>query len=114
ALPEATAAPAPDVTSPPAAPAAASPTPATDSADAVRVQLAAFRSESQAQVASQRLQEAFHDELSGRTFHVERADLGAKGVFFRLQAGPLASRDEAAALCSRLKQRGQPCIVVAP
>jgi hypothetical protein len=93
-------------------PAATAAAPAA-AAGAVRIQLAAFKSESQAQDASQRLQRSFQ-ELSSQTFHVERADLGAKGIYYRVQAGPLASRDEATAVCARLKQHGQSCILVAP
>jgi cell division septation protein DedD len=103
ALPEAAPAPA----EPAEAPAAAA------TGGAIRIQLASFKSESQAQDATQRLQSTF-EELSGQSFRVERADLGAKGIYYRVQAGPLASRDEATAVCGRLKQRGQPCILVTP
>ncbi len=45
---------------------------------------------------------------------LERADLGARGIFYRLQAGPLADRAVAAALCAKLKARNQDCIVIKP
>jgi cell division septation protein DedD len=99
----------------PAAPAPASETASTAPAEGsgMRVQLASFKSQDQARDASAKLQ---HDlaELAGQAMHIERADLGARGIYYRIQAGPLGSRDEAAALCTRLKQRGQACILVAP
>ncbi|HEY1719649.1 MAG TPA: SPOR domain-containing protein [Magnetospirillaceae bacterium] len=74
------------------------------------VQLAALKSEGDAQAAWKRTQAANKDLLGNLTEDVQRADLGAKGVFFRLRAGPL---DEASAksLCAELTQRKQVCIV---
>ena len=42
---------------------------------------------------------------------VRRADLGAKGVYYRALVGPYASMDQAAAMCSSLKAAGGTCIV---
>jgi hypothetical protein len=44
--------------------------------------------------------------------NVERVDKGAAGIFYRLQAGPLADKNAAAKLCASLKQAHQDCIVV--
>ena len=49
----------------------------------------------------------------GKTPDVERADLGDKGIYYRLRLGPFASRDAAADYCLGLKDRGQDCIVKA-
>jgi hypothetical protein len=51
-----------------------------------------------------------------RTHHLiaipsARADLGAKGVFFRLRIGPFASSADAKSFCDGLKTRGQDCLV---
>jgi len=43
-----------------------------------------------------------------------RVDLGEKGVFYRVQAGPLADAAAAERLCAELKERKQGCIVVKP
>lgn len=43
---------------------------------------------------------------------VAEADLGAKGIHYRLKAGPLAGRNAAAALCASLKARGLDCLPV--
>jgi hypothetical protein len=45
---------------------------------------------------------------------VERADLGSKGIYYRVQAGPLADRAHAAALCDALKNDSVPCHIVVP
>ena len=45
-------------------------------------------------------------------YEVEKADLGAKGVFYRLKAGSLPTKAEATALCSKLKAAGGSCFVV--
>ena len=54
------------------------------------------------------------DLFGGLRSSVVRVDLGRKGVFYRLQAGPLADEAAARALCSRAKQRKLGCIVVRP
>ncbi|MCE2510586.1 MAG: SPOR domain-containing protein [Alphaproteobacteria bacterium] len=82
--------------------------------EGVRIQIAAMRSEAQAKAQWVQLQKAHDDLLSGLALHVERADLGAKGVFFRVQAGPLSDAGAAAALCEKLKQRKLGCLVVRP
>ena len=45
---------------------------------------------------------------------VQRADLGAKGVMYRLRAGPFASRAAATRACVQLKAAGANCFVTAP
>ncbi len=50
--------------------------------------------------------------LKDLPYEVEKADLGAKGVFYRLKAGSLPTKAEATALCSKLKAAGGSCFVV--
>jgi len=57
------------------------------------------------------LQAKFPKELGGRAPIVRRADLGAKGVFYRALVGPFASMEQAAQMCSSLKAAGGSCIV---
>ena len=80
-----------------------------------RVQLAAFRSPERAEIGWERILTA-HEELLGELDHyVIRVDLGEeKGIFHRLQAGPMADDQAAKALCEELKVREQGCLVVAP
>ena len=47
--------------------------------------------------------------LQNLPYEVENADLGAKGVFYRLKAGSFASKADADALCSQLKKAGGTC-----
>jgi len=77
------------------------------------VQLGAYRSEAEAQGIWNRLKANEAPLVGMLKSRVVRADLGEKGVFYRLQAGPLA--DEAAkGLCRELTARKQACFVVPP
>ncbi|HUC63146.1 MAG TPA: SPOR domain-containing protein [Alphaproteobacteria bacterium] len=84
-------------------------------ANAWRVQLGAFRSNGDAQNNWARLRKAHPDLLGALTLAVERIDLGPnRGVFYRMQAGPLPDKDVAGALCDRLKAAHVGCIAVKP
>ena len=74
-------------------------------------QVTSERSESNAQAALQALQAKYPNQLSGRQPIIRRADLGAKGIYYRVLVGPFASAEEAGGLCSRLKAAGGNCIV---
>ncbi|GAB4518761.1 MAG: hypothetical protein Kow00133_04050 [Amphiplicatus sp.] len=75
------------------------------------VQVGAFGSDDEAQLHWTRLQARLGDYLDGKAPDVERADLGERGVFYRLRVGPFASADAAASYCEGLKERGQDCLV---
>lgn len=45
---------------------------------------------------------------------VQRADLGAKGIWYRLRVGPFADKAAAASACEKLKAEGGTCFVAAP
>ncbi|MFZ5610012.1 MAG: SPOR domain-containing protein [Pseudomonadota bacterium] len=79
-----------------------------------RIQLAAFRDRSQAEAAWRALQERHGATLGGLSLIVEEADLGDKGVFYRVQAGPFADKAAASAACAALGAKKQPCFAVAP
>lgn len=49
--------------------------------------------------------------LSNVSHNIESADLGAKGIFYRLKAGNFATKDEATAFCNKLKAVGGNCFV---
>ncbi len=80
-----------------------------------RVQVAAVRSSEAAYGGWQRLQ-AQHEDLLGKLkLTVQRVDLGPeKGVFYRVQAGPLADRAAARDLCTKLSLRRVGCLIVRP
>lgn len=77
----------------------------------VRVQLGAVGSEDAAQKEWDRIRKANSDILGSVSPAFVRADLGDKGVVYRIQAGPLATADAAADLCSKLKTRNVGCFV---
>lgn len=52
-----------------------------------------------------------HKALSGMTPVVVRADLGTKGVYYRLRLGGFDSQADAQSLCGKLKSRGLSCFV---
>lgn len=49
--------------------------------------------------------------LKDQPHEIETADLGAKGIFYRLQAGAFADRNGADTLCKDIKALGGTCIV---
>ena len=51
---------------------------------------------------------AFPSTLGGGS--IRRADLGAKGVYYRVRVGPL-TRDAADKICAQLKSGGAECIL---
>ncbi|TQV80432.1 SPOR domain-containing protein [Denitrobaculum tricleocarpae] len=58
------------------------------------------------------LKKAFPDQLGGLNLEIARTDLGKKGVFFRVMAGPFADKPAAARVCSELKKKEQYCAVM--
>jgi cell division septation protein DedD len=95
----------------PLAPAAPSP-PQPAPAAGIRVQLGAMRSEDQAHQEWERLKHKNGDLLGALNETTVRADLGDKGVFFRIQAGPFADAAAANRLCDELKKRSFGCTIV--
>ena len=85
---------------------------AFSSGGAYLVQIAAFRSESAAEDAWRTSSNARPDIYMGAEKRIQRADLGAKGVFYRLRAGAFDEREDAANFCDAIKQTGSNCIVV--
>ncbi len=80
-----------------------------------RVQVAAVRSSEAAYGGWQRLQAQHKDLLGKLKLTVQRVDLGPeKGVFYRVQAGPLADRAAARDLCTKLSLRRVGCLIVRP
>ena len=77
------------------------------------VQIMALRDLGATEKAWSQLAEANSDLFAGATMDIQRADLGAKGIFYRLRASAFGSRATADGFCSELKSRGQSCIVVA-
>ncbi len=80
-----------------------------------RIQLASYRSEASVKRRWAELRRKNGDLLGGLRLFIDRADLGpTKGVYYRMQAGPLANSTAALALCARIKRRNMGCLVVTP
>lgn len=75
------------------------------------VQVSSQRNEADAQASFRVLQGKFPSLLGSRTPVIRRADLGAKGVYYRAMVGPFASSGEASRLCGSLKSAGGQCVV---
>ncbi len=78
------------------------------------MQLGALKSEEAAKAEWQKLQRQNSDVLGKLSLSVSRVDLGAKGTYYRIQAGPIADAAQAAQECAKLKSRKIGCILVKP
>jgi cell division septation protein DedD len=81
-------------------------------ADGYAIQLGSVRSRQEANVEWERLRRNHGDILGGLRPQVVEADLGQRGMFYRLQAGPITSQTSARQLCTSLVDRKVACIVV--
>jgi sporulation related protein len=75
------------------------------------VQVLSQHNEKEVQSSFRELQAKYPKLLRGREPMVRRADLGAKGVYYRAMLGPFVSAEQANELCSKLKAAGGSCIV---
>lgn len=89
---------------------AAAPAPAKKGG--IYIQLGAYRDLKAAKADWAMLQKKYPQSLGKLSMHLETADLGAKGVYHRLQS-QVASEDKARQICTVMKQSGNPdCMVV--
>lgn len=77
-----------------------------------KIQLGAYRSEKEAQEAFGIIQKKF-SELAGKKSQIARADLGEKGIFYRLRVVGMGTANDAKSFCQKLSAKGQPCLVAA-
>ncbi|MEK9673492.1 MAG: SHOCT domain-containing protein [Rhodospirillaceae bacterium] len=73
------------------------------------VHLASYRSEKQAEAGWKTIQRRHQSALKDLEHEVAKVDLGKKGTYYRLKAGPLKSEGDAKKLCGDLKKRRQFC-----
>ena len=78
-----------------------------------RVQIAAVKTEDVAKSTWARLQSAHGDVMANLRMQAVRVDLGDKGVWYRVQGGPLDEK-QAQSVCSTLKTRKADCVLVPP
>ncbi len=79
-----------------------------------RLQLGSVRTADDAKAEWERLKREQGDLLGALGLTVARADLGERGIFYRIQAGPVADAAAAERQCNELKRRGVGCILVKP
>jgi len=80
--------------------------PSTAAANPFFVQLAARRDQTSALAAFADLQQKYPNILDGLAPTIKRADLGDKGIWYRLWVGPMDTRGNAQDVCAKLKQAG--------
>ncbi len=90
-----------------------SPNPAFVASGPYVAQLAALQSAAAADVAWRRLSSRAPSLFAAARLDVERADLGQRGIYYRVRAGYFADRANAARFCERIRQMGQDCIPAA-
>lgn len=96
---------------PPASKGGAADTQAKPAARAgVLLQIGAYKSQDEAQTAWQEFQTR-HALAGGYTSNIKKVNLGDKGTWYRLRIGPFADRDDANALCAKLKADGAACLL---
>lgn len=75
------------------------------------VQVASFRGADLATGGWEALNRKNGDLLRNLRPDIQLADLGDKGIYYRLRIGPFATKADAQALCTALKKRRQDCLV---
>jgi cell division protein FtsN len=90
------------------APIKVAPAPATGS---YVLQIGAYKSQTEADAAWKNYQSKHSALLAGYGENVQRADLGAKGTWYRLRVAGFADKDVASGVCDRLKADGGACFL---
>jgi hypothetical protein len=83
----------------------------TASGSGYLVQLSSQRSEEQAIAAFDGLKQRFPSLLGNHNPNIQRADLGDRGVYYRVRVGPMADQTVATQFCEQLKSSGGSCFV---
>lgn len=86
--------------------------PESEPAGGLRLQLGAVRSAGMARAEWDRLKRTNPDLLGHLTAVAVRADVGDRGVYYRIQTGPIANSAVAERLCGELRQRHLGCMIV--
>lgn len=93
---------------------AAAPAPQAAPPSKFVVQVSSKQNQTEALATFADMQQKYPSLLGPYRPLVQKADLGTKGVWYRLQIGPMTSKTTASKLCEDLKSQGLPeCLVVA-
>jgi cell division septation protein DedD len=77
-----------------------------------KIQLAAFKSEKDANIESKRIKKKYRSLLGKYEHIINKKDIVSKGVMYRLQLGYIKSESAARLLCRKLVATNQECFVV--
>ncbi|MGH6824253.1 type VI secretion system-associated protein TagO [Methyloceanibacter sp.] len=78
------------------------------------IQVDSKESQTQALLAFADMAQKYPTLLAPYRPMVQKADLGAKGIWYRLRIGPVSDKETALRLCTQLKSQGHPnCLVMA-
>jgi cell division septation protein DedD len=86
--------------------------PTINSTDKFYIQLGSYKSLKEIDKSWNNLQKKHSTLLGDLSYITKKADLGDKGVFYRLQAGPFLAESSARTLCKKLKELEQDCLFV--
>ena len=75
------------------------------------VQVASVRSDQDARNGWARLQKAQAELFGDLVLDVQRADLGDRGIFYRIRTGPFPNRATAQDMCAQIKAAKLDCLV---
>ncbi len=75
------------------------------------VQIGAYRKAAQSRAAWQKLLAAHPEQLADQPHAIQKADLGAQGVFYRVRLGPFDARGRARDACAGLSRAGVDCFI---
>jgi hypothetical protein len=104
----------PKPTAKPAAQQTAAATPAAAAPSKYVVQVGSKKNQTDALASFADMQQKYPSLLASYRPIVQKADLGAKGIWYRLRIGPIADKTAATKLCGQLKSQGLPdCLVMA-
>ncbi len=77
-----------------------------------RVQLGSYRTQEDVLASWNLIKNKHGETLKGADMKVEKADLGTKGIFFRLQVGEFSSESDSRRICHELMEKNQGCFIV--
>lgn len=75
------------------------------------LQIGAFPSQQLASKAFQRFRELHGDLAGDLSPDIKKADLGEKGLWYRLRIGPFAGKAAAVQSCEKMKKEGVTCLI---
>ncbi len=75
------------------------------------VQLASVKSDQSARNEWARLKKAHSELFDDMALDVQRADLGDRGIFYRIRIGPFPNRATAQDMCAQIKAAKLACLV---